>query len=538
MLTPMAVWRYLCALAVLLAGSAAAQSISAKPDRFGYAECVDPNFRINVEWDLGSSYIAGTPIEVSVTKNSDCSVTTGAPANVQPAPTQKGSQAYAPVDLLVGETALCDADINAAKAGATYVCVKVTGFTSLDQKTSVSFALQPPAPPAVTRVVGGDQHLRINWDKGDSSDKVADYDLYAGAHDPNDSADGGTPGEDRFDGVDPVQRRIADTFARLENLDGKALENDQTYDVAVLARDEFGNESELSEVATGTPRAVDDFYAHYRQAGGAALGGGGCASAGAGWLAGLALAALLVGWRRRKGAALALLLGASLPAAAVDERPPRRLLFAIKVDRYDPQVDSEFKGAATPYRDIFGGRAPGRWQLEVDWQPIHWYGSLLVGGTVGYWQNIGRGRLHDTGAQSEDTALLDVIPLSVVATYRFDWAADRLRIPIIPYAQVGLSAALWAAFNGRGDVVSTPAIEGRTKGRGSGWTTGFTSAIGVALALDTLDSGLAREAYMDARIQRTSLFAEYGWTHLDGFGSKSQLVLSDRAWRFGLALEF
>src|SRR5207244_8155733 len=144
-----------------------------------------------------------------------------------------------------------------------------------------------------------------------------------------------------------------------------------------------------------------------------------------------------------------LILGLTLlaPAARADwrpsERPARRLLFGLKIDRYDPKVDSEpaFDGLAAdqkPYFQIFRGRAPLRWQLEVDWEVAHPFGSILVGGTVGYWQNIGRGLIHEANAsgghdRSEDTALLDVIPLGLVGTYRFDWAADKLNVPIIPY---------------------------------------------------------------------------------------------------------
>ena len=39
-------------------------------------------------------------------------------------------------------------------------------------------------------------------------------------------------------------------------------------------------------------------------------------------------------------------------------------------------------------------------------------------------------------------------------------------------------------------------------------------------------------------IQRTCFFAEYGWTRLNDFGKSGALILSDRAWRFGLSVEF
>src|SRR5207253_2716611 len=83
---------------------------------------------------------------------------------------------------------------------------------------------------------------------------------------------------------------------------------------------------------------------------------------------------------------------------------------------------------------------------------------LLLGGTVGFWQNFGKGLVADASGnpvtpiqQSSDTALLDVIPVGAIATYRFDLLADRWpRFPFIPYTQVGLMRALWASFSGTG----------------------------------------------------------------------------------------
>ena len=99
-------------------------------------------------------------------------------------------------------------------------------------------------------------------------------------------------------------------------------------------------------------------------------------------------------------------------------------------------------------------------------------------------------------------------------------------------------AALWSSFNGRGDVSKGDVSTRTGGGRGSGWSYGYTTALGVALNLDAIDAGLAREAYIDMGIQRTAAFAEYGWTHLDDFRKGGSLILSDRAWRFGVSVEF
>src|SRR2546427_7142044 len=68
------------------------------------------------------------------------------------------------------------------------------------------------------------------------------------------------------------------------------------------------------------------------------------------------------------------------PAERAEERRPRRFLVGFKMDRYDPKVDSEPGLTGTPYHDVFGPRAPPRYQLEFDWEVAHPFGSVLVGG--------------------------------------------------------------------------------------------------------------------------------------------------------------
>ena len=368
---------------------------------------------------------------------------------------------------------------------------------------------------------------------------------------------------------------------------GAALVNGHHYLVRLRAVDAYTNTSDYSATFAGTPTPIDDFYSYYQGEGGTAQGGGGCGAAGAGWAA----AVLLMGWlaaRRRRGPGrggtallvFALVSGAAAAALAEDpasasrpapdpaalgqqlkplsrpDRVPRAFLLALKLDRYDPQIDSQpglvnpnTGGVGTPYHDIFGTRIPLRVQGELSWVVAHrpWLGSFLAGGTFGFWQNIGRGRYsttftdsdgvtHNKGDRSDDTALLDIWPMGAVATYRLDQFADRYRwFPLVPYAQAGLMTALWASYNGAGKISTGSAA---APGHGSGWTYGYTAALGVALALDVIDPQLSNEAYVDLGLQRTSLFAEYAWTKLDDFGGGKALVLSDRQWRFGLSLEF
>jgi len=395
---------------------------------------------------------------------------------------------------------------------------------------NVKYALAPPFPPGNVQITPGNNHLKIFWSKGDDAEDIAEYDVHV-------FPDGAAPG------AKPIQTVTATNADVDKTDDGLPLVNGSPYLVTLVAKDTYGNVSEPSVEAPASPVATADFYNHYRDLGGDAKGGNGCTSTGAApWIAGLAIALGALLRRRakaRNGAALIAAIALLTPAARAEERRPRRFLIGFKLDRYTPQVDSEPGLQGTPYRDIFGARHPFRYQLELDWAAAHPLGSILLGVTVGFWQNYGKALLRDPAPgqppQSGDTTLLNVWPFGLVATYRFDWLADRWpRFPFIPYAQAGLMRALWVSYGGSGGV----SVDRTNGGRGSGWTSGYTTALGVAVNLNAIDEELSREAYMETGIQRTALFAEYGWTYLSNFGGGGVMILSDRGWRFGLSVEF
>ena len=516
---------------------------------------------INFRWDVGVGH--PTVVEeidiVHARSTSTCgttSVTAPDSQNIAPSQGQTGNDQVQASKLIIDQTdggfaGGCDnTDRKASNPYITYYCVQLKPTTTASSTATfasipVNFATANPTPPSGLVIEPGDQHLKVNWSAGDTADNIATYDVHVLAGDA---------------GLDPAKYAVrvsAVTNADVQKTDdGTALQDDVAYTVQVIGTDSYGNNSDPSASASGTPRHILDFYNIYRDEGGSAAGGHGCSSAGAAtWIAALALLAGLLARKRKKtrGGAALVVLGALLAPGAraewrVADRPARKLLVGFKIDRYDPQIDSESAFAALPslndrpYHRIFHGRAPLRYQLEADWEVAHPFGTFLVGATAGYWQNFGKGLTADK-KPSSDTALLDVIPFGLVATYRFDWLADHFaRFPLIPYVQAGLMRALWASFSGTGSV-SKDAVQG---GRGSGWTWGYTTALGFAINLDAIDPELARETYVDTGIQRTSLFAEYGWTRLDDFHktkpgtdqTAGALILSDRAWRFGLALEF
>ena len=411
-----------------------------------------------------------------------------------------------------------------------YLCVQYFDGTSLVAQTfNVKYAFAKPIPPTAPQIAPGNQHLKVSWAQGDPADDIATYDVHVVPQ--GTVSDGG------------VAKVVTTTNADVSRTDdNQPLQNDAGYSVTVVAHDTYGNISDPSAEAIGTPVPSSDFYDHYRNLGGSAEGGGGCASGGTSAFVAIGALAVALFFRRSRrikdGAALVALFALLAPAVRAEDTPRPRFLAAFKMDRYDPKVDSEPGLTGTPYHDVFGTRVPFRYQLEFDWEVAHPMGSFLVGATVGFWQNYGKAVLLSSTPgnpqPSQDTTLLNVFPFGLIATYRFDWLAERWeRFPLIPYAQAGFMRALWVSYDGLHNVSTSSA-----GGRGSGWTSGYTTALGIALSLNSVDPALAREAYLDTGIQRTSLFAEYGWTYLSNFNSRGALILTDRAWRFGISVEF
>jgi hypothetical protein len=530
----------LAALAVLLVPAAAlaqTQSITVTTPgalsntvTLGLDDC-NNNRQVVFQWNLNATPLSTDMVRVFITKDTaSCSAsseptTAPSPPLVQPTTVNQTDQrAVTTRQLLLDLPNGCaNTDHKASDPFTVFFCVRRTtgGVFGSFGLLQVNIALVPPNAPSAPTVTPGDSHLQLDWTSNDSGD--ASYDVYA------------FPAGSPTDLSKPARTVSVPHVDLQQDSNGIRLQNDHDYDVFVRSTDAYQNHSAPSPKVTGTPVPVDDFYTHYRKLGGAAEGG--CATgSGAGLLAAAALAGAL--WRKKRRALLAVCLLAAAPAAAADwtgiDRRPRRWLVGFKIDRYDPQIDTESGLTGTPYHDIFHGRAPPRYQLEVHYQALHPFGAVLFGGTIGWWQNNGHGLLSSSGQQSTDTAQLRIVPIGIVATYRLDYFADQYRwLPVVPYAQAGLQAAYWASLNAIGDVANPSA-----GGHGAGWSYGYTTALGVALDIGAIDRELAREAYYDTGIQRTCFFAEYGWTRLNDFGKSGTLILSDRAWRFGLSVEF
>ncbi|HEX7599394.1 MAG TPA: MXAN_2562 family outer membrane beta-barrel protein, partial [Polyangia bacterium] len=203
-----------------------------------------------------------------------------------------------------------------------------------------------------------------------------------------------------------------------------------------------------------------------------------------------------------------------------------------------PNIDSEFAKSETPYKTVFGGKRHLMSQLEFERQIFQAFGSLSVGVVIGYYSQSAGAFEADpttgasTGVRSVDQTSLRLIPTAALLAYRWDVAAERFHIPLVPYGKLGLNYTFWQIKNGNGQV---PSYKG---GNGSGGTAGWQAAAGVALLLDFMDPEAARNLDIETGVNHSYLFFEWNHVEATGLGMKNKLHVGDSRWVLGLMCEF
>lgn len=289
------------------------------------------------------------------------------------------------------------------------------------------------------------------------------------------------------------------------------------------------------------------------------------------------------------------LLAALAPAVAVAAPPsPQRFALEIKFGPYVPAIDSSAGlNGATPFSDLFGdfsaqkGESPSRGllsQVEFDYQFLRRFGILGVGVSAGYYRMTARQPLYftqRTGAEngplstcqvkagaaggprqyvlngvpqadpnacfSLDQNIFNVVPLAVMAVYRFDYLDRRWRVPIIPYAKVGLGYYIWW-MGTSGEFVTHRWLEKRPDGyyvlprdqaeEASGASLGVVLNPGLAIDLGAIDRQAERIMDQETGINRITLFCEMHYAWMNGFGAANKLDLSDLTFNVGIGFEF
>ncbi|HZH04515.1 MAG TPA: MXAN_2562 family outer membrane beta-barrel protein, partial [Myxococcaceae bacterium] len=224
---------------------------------------------------------------------------------------------------------------------------------------------------------------------------------------------------------------------------------------------------------------------------------------------------------------------AAVPAQA-QEAPvtesPRTSFLEIKFGSFRPRIDREFGDGPGPYAQFFGDRSMLMAEIEYDRQFFQAFGSAALGLSVAYAEVYAPTTFASSGEASGERAGFRVIPLKLLAVYRFDVLAQRARIPLVPYAKASLQYVPWKAMKATGTECS-----GDVCGSGARW--GYGGALGVALQLDFLDGRMARDFDAGVGVNHSYFFAEYNASQVTNFGDPG-LNLSGRYWLFGLGLEF
>jgi hypothetical protein len=204
--------------------------------------------------------------------------------------------------------------------------------------------------------------------------------------------------------------------------------------------------------------------------------------------------------------------------------------FELRFGRYVPEVDDQL--SSRPFHDVFGTSNRYLLGAEIDWQlfRVPHLGSLGPGVGWGLTKFAAPARFSNgSGVSSADTRLW-IMPAYLVGVLRADVFPRDLKIPLVPYAKLGLGYALWWSSDGNRSATA----DGK-KGKGASY--GLTYALGAMFLLDVLAPDDAVTADGLTGINNSYIFAEWFRPQLDGFGSDKVLDVGSSSWLFGIAIE-
>lgn len=230
---------------------------------------------------------------------------------------------------------------------------------------------------------------------------------------------------------------------------------------------------------------------------------------------------------------------------------PQRFAFELKFGPYLPNVDRNFSGDGLgPYANIYGptddtGASTGQPKpglfsaIAFDYQFVYLGGPLSVGTSVGFFRDSAQALIAEPEPDAEtirspaDKTRFNVIPVTLLAGYRFELLADRWRVPLVPYAKGGLAYGFWWSTDGNKKI----SVNSRDE-KGRGGSIGWQVNAGMMLRLDFIERGSSRDLDRITGINHTYLFGEYQISRMSGFGSGNRVDVGDDTWLVGLAIEF
>ena len=229
------------------------------------------------------------------------------------------------------------------------------------------------------------------------------------------------------------------------------------------------------------------------------------------------------------------LAGSLATGAAAQAETTRSMMLELHTGSYMPSIDDQFE-TATPYADVFGSESVLLYGMHLDRQIYQGFGTLAVGAGIRYGQAKGKALLAD-GTGSTDPTRLRLMPLTASLVYRFDWLAQQVDVPVVPFFKGGMTYTLWWILNGRGEVANAWGQDG-VGHEGQGGTMGWHGSVGMQLLLDWFDSNMATEFDTESGVNNSFLFAEYAFNQVNDSGSSTSMELSAETLSFGMMFEF
>ena len=170
--------------------------------------------------------------------------------------------------------------------------------------------------------------------------------------------------------------------------------------------------------------------------------------------------------------------------------------------------------------------------IFMDYQVFQGAGTLGVGVGARYGWVDGKALTLDGGTSSDEVGM-NLVPLTLSLTYRFDLAQNELGLPLVPYVKGGLTYALWWFTDGKNDI-SVSDADGTS---GAGGTFGWHGGGGLQLLLDFFAPSMAQDFEQDVGVNNSYLFVEVMVNQINDFGSATSINLGDTTLSFGLMLE-
>jgi hypothetical protein len=163
------------------------------------------------------------------------------------------------------------------------------------------------------------------------------------------------------------------------------------------------------------------------------------------------------------------------------------------------------------------------WVAELDRYLGHRFGVWGVSLRAGFYRVTAQSFLADgSGQRSGDETSLRLIPFALSAFYRLTELPGLGRLPLVPYAKLGLDAVDWTVTN-----------TGNSSSQ-SNVSVGWHATGGVMFSLAWLGvGGASPEGIADP----LALFFEWNHAKIDGLGLTNSLRVGDSIWFVGVMFD-